>query len=275
MPSYILVPAALGAPHVNAGLGIASGSIGASLQDIITADDGNQVTSASGVSLVGSSFIFNTSPLGSMLSYESVTTIKLYALDFEQTLYGGATAVVGILDNGGSPWNADYIAAIGVGPLGWRQVGGTFTWSDFPSAYSAGATEALRVAYIKAGWTRYSYVSPFALKLGGLNLEITTSIAAAVNTVLPAISGTARRTKTLSSSQGSWNNVVSALYEYRWKRNGSNISGATSPSYTLVAADVGQSITCAVTCTNESGTPVTATSAATVPLGYNSNRTIL
>lgn len=46
---------------------------------------------------------------------------------------------------------------------------------------------------------------------------------------------------------------------YQWKRGGSNISGANSATYTLVAADSGQAITCLVTIGSASATSNTLT----------------
>ena len=69
-----------------------------------------------------------------------------------------------------------------------------------------------------------------------------------VNTVAPAITGTAQEGQTLTCSTGTWSG--SPTYAYQWKRNGSNIGSATNSTYVLVTADVGQSIKCTVTATN-------------------------
>lgn len=71
---------------------------------------------------------------------------------------------------------------------------------------------------------------------------------APTNTVAPAITGTAQEGQTLTCSTGTW--TGSPTYTYQWKRNGSNIGSATNSTYTLVTADVGQSIKCTVTATN-------------------------
>lgn len=74
---------------------------------------------------------------------------------------------------------------------------------------------------------------------------------APVNTVAPAITGTAQEGQTLTCSTGTWSG--SPTYTYQWKRNGSNIGSATNSTYLLVNADVGQSILCTVTATNALG----------------------
>lgn len=73
-----------------------------------------------------------------------------------------------------------------------------------------------------------------------------------VNTVAPALTGSAVSTFVLTCSTGNWTNPPST-YAYQWKRNGTNISGATSSTYTLTGADVDQAIKCTVTATNVVG----------------------
>jgi hypothetical protein len=85
-----------------------------------------------------------------------------------------------------------------------------------------------------------------------------------VNTVLPAITGTTVENETLTASTGTWTGAGVA-YTYQWKRAGANIGGATASTYGLQAADVGSTITVAVTATNDGGA-TTATSAATAAI---------
>jgi len=70
------------------------------------------------------------------------------------------------------------------------------------------------------------------------------------NTVAPAVTGTATFGQTLSTTNGTWTGVPTPTFTYQWQRAGSNISGATSSTYTLVSADVGNTIRCVVTATN-------------------------
>lgn len=76
---------------------------------------------------------------------------------------------------------------------------------------------------------------------------------APINTVAPAITGTAQEGQTLTCSQGTWTGTTPITYTFQWKRNNSNILGATNSTYTLVTADVAQSIKCTVTATNAVG----------------------
>ena len=78
-----------------------------------------------------------------------------------------------------------------------------------------------------------------------------------INTASPTVSGSTTQGQTLSVTNGSWNTNLAyapTSYTYQWKRAGSNISGATSSTYTTVTADIGNSITCTVTAVNNRGT---------------------
>lgn len=77
----------------------------------------------------------------------------------------------------------------------------------------------------------------------------------------PVISGTVSIGQLLSSTTGSWANTPTS-YSYQWRRDGVSIGGATSSTYTLVAADVGPSITCDVVAMNVGGSSSPATSNA-------------
>ena len=69
----------------------------------------------------------------------------------------------------------------------------------------------------------------------------------------PVISGTNAVGQTLSCTTGTWTGTPVISYIYQWKRNGSDISGATSSTYVLVQADASNTITCVVTATNVAG----------------------
>jgi len=70
-----------------------------------------------------------------------------------------------------------------------------------------------------------------------------------VNSVAPAITGTATQGQTLSLSTGTWSNTPDA-YQRIWKRNGVVIAGATGATYVLTLADVGAVISGTVIATN-------------------------
>lgn len=102
-----------------------------------------------------------------------------------------------------------------------------------------------------------------------MSMEVTIKVASAVlsgasiaptNVLLPAISGTAKDGQVLTAIAGSWTGVPTLTYQ--WKKGGSNISGATAATYTVVVGDVGSPISVVVTGTNSAGT-ASATSGAT------------
>ena len=77
-----------------------------------------------------------------------------------------------------------------------------------------------------------------------------------VLTQQPTISGNNNVGQTLTISTGSWNADIAyapSSYSYQWKRNGSDISGATNSTYIITSADSGTSISATVTATNSRG----------------------
>jgi hypothetical protein len=93
-----------------------------------------------------------------------------------------------------------------------------------------------------------AYLVTFAATIV-LSLSLTTPAFAAtpVNTSPPVVSGTPQQDNTLTTSTGAWKKSP-ASYTYAWQRcdssgaSCSSISGATTSSYTLQAADVGHTI---------------------------------
>ena len=88
----------------------------------------------------------------------------------------------------------------------------------------------------------------------GYSKESGGGAVAPVNTIAPVISGTAVVGQVLTSTTGTWTGVPIPTYSYQWKRGATNI-GTNSSTYTLVAADAGNTsnITCVVTATNAGG----------------------
>jgi hypothetical protein len=87
--------------------------------------------------------------------------------------------------------------------------------------------------------------------------------------VSPAITGTTRYGQILTSSTGTWTNNPTS-YSYQWNRSAYSagsytpISGATSSTYTLVGADVGQYLKVTVTAINGAGSTTDTSTASTV-----------
>lgn len=84
---------------------------------------------------------------------------------------------------------------------------------------------------------------------------------APTNTVAPVISGSTSLGSTLSCTTGTWAGTPNTFtYSYQWKRNGTNIGGATSSTYVTVVGDSTANITCVVTASNGVAPDGTATS---------------
>lgn len=88
------------------------------------------------------------------------------------------------------------------------------------------------------------------------------------NTALPTISGTTRQGETLTADPGMWSGTQPITFGFQWRRcdsNGTscaNIVGATSKTYLLTSADVGNTLRVRVLATNTAGSGA-AVSAAT------------
>jgi hypothetical protein len=92
--------------------------------------------------------------------------------------------------------------------------------------------------------------------------------APAVNTGVPAISGTPGAGSTLTADPGDWQGTPTIAYSYQWQRcdaagaNCVDIPGATGHTYDLTSADVGHTVRVVVVATNDAGASSPATSGA-------------
>lgn len=86
--------------------------------------------------------------------------------------------------------------------------------------------------------------------------------SAPVNKALPVISGAAAAGSPLACSSGSWTGETLSLnvgwplttpFGYQWLRNGTAITGSTSPTYVVAPADLGHGLECEVTASIEAG----------------------
>jgi hypothetical protein len=89
--------------------------------------------------------------------------------------------------------------------------------------------------------------------------NVTAPVVPPSNTAGPSITGTARDGSTLTTSNGSWSGTAPFTFTYQWRRcdtSGnacSNITGATSASYTAASADIGSTLRAVVTAANSAG----------------------
>lgn len=84
------------------------------------------------------------------------------------------------------------------------------------------------------------------------------------NTVAPAISGNLRYGNVLTASDGTWTGYPTPTITKQWQNAGSSISGQTGNTYTSVAGDLSDAITCEVTGTNAYGSAMAETAAVTI-----------
>ena len=118
----------------------------------------------------------------------------------------------------------------------------------------AGAQISVTVTGSRVGFTTLSKTSATLAARGVFTV-----------TPIPTISGSAVVGSTLTANSGAW--IPTAAFTYRWTRNGVSISGATSASYRLTAADGGQQIRVVVTASRAAFTAVDKTSASVTPPG--------
>lgn len=74
-----------------------------------------------------------------------------------------------------------------------------------------------------------------------------------VSTAAPFVSGSAVTGQTVSCNGGSWSGARPLTLTYQWTRDASDITGETTSTYLLDAADEGADIACVVTATNGEG----------------------
>ncbi len=81
---------------------------------------------------------------------------------------------------------------------------------------------------------------------------------------IPTVGGVARVGSVLTATSPAWTPV--ATFTYQWKRNGVNIGGATSSTYTLVAADLGKTISVSQVGARSGYVTTTVSSVESVPV---------
>lgn len=100
------------------------------------------------------------------------------------------------------------------------------------------------------------YVAPITVEVVAPNLD------PPVNTVRPAISGTAQEKQLLTASTGTWTGSPTITYSYQWQRctpTCSDIAGETSANYRPIGDDVGHTLRTIVTAKNDVGSKAEAT----------------
>ncbi|WP_028048562.1 hypothetical protein [Cellulomonas sp. URHD0024] len=127
----------------------------------------------------------------------------------------------------------------------------------------AGAPVSVRVTASRSGYLRSSVTSAATAAV---------SPGTIMRTAKPTVAGAAKVGTKLTATPGTWS-PAGTTPAYQWLRGGVAISGATSSTYTLAAADLGTAVSVRVTALKIGYTSVTATSAttATVLVGTITN----
>ena len=145
--------------------------------------------------------------------------------------------------------------------LSWLRVGaascaGESEWSQIEELYGTNASdwEGVPVPEVEEG----DEIEPCSEDLDTSDNSPATG--------LPTISGTAQVGETLTADItgiADPDGLGDVQYEYQWLADNSEIAGATSPTYTLAAADEGKAITVRVSFTDDAGNEETLSSTAT------------
>lgn len=91
------------------------------------------------------------------------------------------------------------------------------------------------------------------------------------NVSVPTVRGNYVVGQILEATDGTWSSPYAITLSFQWKRDGVNITGALSPTYTVVAADIGTVTTVQVTASTLQGSlAVTSPSRGTVTAVNNS-----
>jgi hypothetical protein len=145
----------------------------------------------------------------------------------------------------------------------------SFAW-EFSEAESKACENTPRcipsfITQYYSGQTSAATANPVTATDGAVTSAINAAMvpSAPVNTALPVISGTSTVGSELSCSSGSWTGEpelklstgwpLTSPFSYQWLREGVAIAGATSASYVLQTADVGHSLMCEVSATDDAG----------------------
>jgi GH43 family beta-xylosidase len=128
-------------------------------------------------------------------------------------------------------------------------ISGAVTSTYAVKAADAGKTLTVTVTGVKTDYNQAVATSPGVVVASGT-----------VTAGQPSITGLVKVGSTVTAAPGSWTPADVSL-AYQWKLNGTDITGATAASYTLLAADAGKTLTVTVTGTKAGYTTASGSSA--------------
>ena len=170
-------------------------------------------------------------------------TTGAVAVSSSTPMQGQALGVASTLANNQSLNITDYQWQYSNGLDGWESIGGATQASFTPGSAHLGMQLRVRVTFDDAAGTAHQAVSSATAAVTGAVVSVLIDGTPAEDQMLTA------NTLNVTDAQG-----LGSL-NYQWLRNDALIAGATSVSYTLGDADVGQSITVRVSYIDGSGTP--------------------
>jgi len=197
---------------------------------------------------------------GEFSGYLSATALSAPtpSVTAEPSVTGGTVSITGTVTVG---------STLTVVVAGWTPAGLSYAykWNRDGSPISGATSTTYVLGLADVGHTLSVAVT--GSLAGYLPATVVSGLTAAVPqpAVAPgtvSITGTAAVSGTLTANPGSWTPTGVSL-TYQWRRGGGAITGATSATYQPVAADVGLTLTVAVTGTKAGYTSATAVSAAT------------
>ncbi|WP_170151993.1 carboxypeptidase regulatory-like domain-containing protein [Subtercola boreus] len=200
-------------------------------------------------------FIRKESTIIHVAEGQSVTGIDA-ALDATRSL----PTVAGTVALGGSPATAAGTLVEFVTPGG-TVTNSTTTLSDGTYSAAKVRTGTYAVRFTNPDYASGSTTVTVTSSVTGLNASLA-RLPTFTESPTPTISGSARVGQTLTAKTGSWS-PVPAAFMYQWMRGGVKISGATGKTYAPVVADVGQTLSVAVTATKPELSSLTKRSAST------------
>ena len=144
----------------------------------------------------------------------------------------------------------------------------TYQWSKDGAAIAGATASTYTIAAVDVGGA--IAVSVTGSRAGFTSVTRTSDPVSVASGILtpsptPTVTGTAEIGLALTAVPGTWG-PGTVTKAYQWQRDGVDIAGATLTKYTLVAADLGASVTVTVTGSRAGFTSQSRTSAAVVPV---------
>jgi hypothetical protein len=152
------------------------------------------------------------------------------------------------------------VAAIGAGEVEYGYAltnsSGQYTIAGLPTgAYRVEFADSRYIAQYYNDQPTFASATSVAVLEGAATAGINAALVpkAPFNTAAPVASGTPVAGQTLSCSTGSWTGSPAPTYTYAWLRDGVAIPSATTGTYVVQSADIGNGLTCKITATNKNG----------------------